>query len=404
MTLAPLREASLESSSSSGLEEELRTVALLLRRRCASHGFVSLLLAGSLAQNEGSLLLTPSGPRLFNDIDLILVTERGVSLDVALEWEREATRLVAPDSAYAGERLSPLGLHVDLAVLPRRRLRRLPCTLFNFDLQSARVLAGEDVLPEMPRFRPTEIPVREALQLLGNRCLSLCESAGPPEACTALWMHYHALKAVIDAGAALMILSGQHRTALRERLPVLGDVLRFHFPSLLARWPRLPGMVEDALTERRQLRADLEGEVAMNRWNEARDVITETLRCSLARVLNLPEQSPWPVLSDGARRWWTSLDALAEGRRLAAALARWASLRAVGWPRRLLAQAAVHAAAPHLLQAIEPGGETAPERRGDLALAGWYVSKLTRGRMPELADGDWRAVRDQVIDCWKKAV
>ena len=129
-------------------------------------------------------------------------------------WAEEATRLIAPDSRYTGGRLSPLGLHVDLAVLPRRRLRRLPCTLFNFDLQSARVLVGKEVLAELPSFRPSDIPAREALLLLGNRCLSLCESAGHPEANTAQWMYYHALKAIIDAGAALMILSGRYRTRI----------------------------------------------------------------------------------------------------------------------------------------------------------------------------------------------
>lgn len=123
------------SAVSGGSEEDLETLALFLRERSASHGFVSLLLAGNLAQGEGSFLVTPTGQRLFNDIDLVLVTERRVPLGVALAWEREATHLVAPDSLYAGDRLSPLGLHVDLAVLPRCRLRSLPCTLFNFDLQ-----------------------------------------------------------------------------------------------------------------------------------------------------------------------------------------------------------------------------------------------------------------------------
>ena len=403
MSLVPLLRADVESPVSNELEKDLQALALFLRRRSASHGFVSLLLAGSLARGEGSLLLTPAGPRLFNDIDLVLVTERRVPPSAALAWEQEATRLVAPESLYAGDRLSPPGLHVDLAVLSLWRLRRLPCTLFNFDLQSARVLAGEDVLLEMPRFRPTEIPAREALVLLGNRCLSLCESAGPPEADTALWMYYHALKAIIDAGAALMILSGRYHTSHWERLPLLEGVLRADFPSLLARWPDLPEMVEDAHFERRRLRADLAWGVAEARWRQARNLIIHALRCSLARVLGLSEWSSWPVLTERTHRWWTSLDALAEGRRLSAAVARWTSLRLAGRPRRLLAQSALHAAAPHLLLAIEPGGESPPECRGDLTLASSYLSKLARRPVPDGYDGDWRVIRDAAIDRWKRA-
>jgi len=386
-----------------GPDEGLRALVPLLRERSAAHGFVSLLLAGSLARDEGSLLLTPAGPQLFNDVDLLLVTERPVPAVVAGAWEREATRLLAPDSPYAGDGLSPLGLHVDLAVLPRARLGRLPCTLFNFDLQSARVLGGENVLPELPSFCASDIPAREALLLLGNRCLSLCESAGPPEAGTALWMYYHALKALIDAGAALLILSGCYCTPQRERFPLLEGVLRADYPSLLARWPHLAEMVEAAVVERRHLRADIGWGEAAARWRQARGVILQTLRCSLARVLRLPERSRWAALSEGMHCWLTSLGALAEGRRLRVAAARWSALRVAGRPRRLLAQAAVQAAAPHLVMAIDPGGDTPDEYHGDLTLAASYLSKLTTGPARDGCDGDWRDLRDAAIDCWKRA-
>ena len=387
-------------SATDGLEE----VAALLSERAAPYGFVCLLLAGSLAQGQGSLLLTPTGPRLFNDIDLVLVTEHRLPPGMALAWEREATRLVAPDSPYDGDQLSPLGPHVDLAVLPRWRLRRLPCTLFNFDLQSARVLAGADLLPEMSRFRPDEIPAREARVRLGNRCHSLCESAGPPEAGTALWMYYHALKAVIDAGAALMILSGRHCTSQRERLSLLEGVVRADYPSLLARWPLFIEMAQGAVAERQQLRLDVSWGEAVARWREARGVILQALRCSLARALGLSERSPWAELSGGMHQWLTSFGALAQGRHALRGAARWTALRLVRRPRWLLAQAAVHAAAPHLLLAIEPGGESPPECRGDLTMAGSYLSRLAGGPLPDGADGDWRAIRDAAVDCWKRAI
>jgi len=401
---AALTKGNVGSPVSTGLEEDLQTLAQFLRQCSAPHGFVSLLLAGSLAQGEGSLLLTPTGPRLFNDIDLVLVTEHRVPPGMTLAWEREATRLVAPDSLYDGDRLSPLGLHVDLAVLPRWRLRRLPCTLFNFDFQSARVLAGADLLPEMPRFRPDEIPAREALVLLGNRCLSLCESAGPPEADTALWMYYHALKAVIDAGAALMILSGRHCTSQRERLSLLEGVVRADYPSLLARWPLFIEMAQGAMAERQQLRPDVSWGEAVARWQEARGVILQALRCSLAQALGLSERSPWAELSGSMHQWLMSFGALAQGRHALWGAARWTAVRLVRRPRWLLAQAAVHAAAPHLLLAIEPGGESPPQCRGDLTMAGSYLSGLAKGPAPDGCDGDWRAIRNAAVDCWKRAV
>jgi hypothetical protein len=391
------------STIAGGPFESVRALAPLVRERSAPYGFVSLLLAGSLARDEGSFLLTPAGPQLFNDVDLVLVTERPVPAAVASAWEREATLLLAPDSPYDGDGLSPLGLHVDLAVLPRSRLGRLPCTLFNFDLLSARVLAGENVLPELPPFRPSDIPAREALLLLGNRCLSLCESAGPPKAGTALWMYYHALKAVIDAGAALLILSGRYRTPQGERLSVLESVLRADYPSLLARWPHLTQMVEAAAAERRRLRADTTWGEAVARWRQAREVILHTMRCSLVRVLGQSERSPWETLSENMQTWWTSFGALAEGRRLHGALARWTALRVARRPRRLLTQAAVHAAAPHLVMAIDPAGETRDGYGGDLTLAASYLSKLNGRPMPDGDSGDWRDLRDAAVDCWKKA-
>ena len=251
------------------------------------------------------------------------------------------------------------------------------------------MLAGKDVLTELPSFRPSDIPAREALLLLGNRCLSLCESAGPPEASTALWMYYHALKAIIDAGAALLILSGRYRTPHRERLSLLEGVVRAQYPSLLARWPLFTEMMQGALAERRQLRPDVGWGEAVARWQEARGVILQALRCALARALGLSERSPWAQLSGSMHRWWTSCGALAKGRHALRGAARWTAVRFLRRPRRLLAQAAVHAAAPHLLQAIEPGGESPPEYRRDLALAGSYLSKLAGGPLPDGADGDW---------------
>ena len=403
MIVAATRELALESSRPFDKEQGLRTLASLLSERSAPYGFVSMLLAGSLARGEESLLMTSAGPQLFNDVDLVLVTDRPVPEVVVSSWGDEATRLLAPGSDYAGDRLSPLGFHVDLGVLPRSRLLGLPCTLFNYDLQSARVLAGEEVLREMPSLRAPAIPTREALLLLGNRCLSLCESAGPPERDTALWMHYHALKAVIDTGAALLILSGRYCTPQRERLPLLKAVLPAHYPSLLARWPHLVEMMGSAGDERRRLRPDIGWDEAVVSWKQARDVILDAMRCSLARVLGLPEHSPWPMLSEGMSRWWTSFGSLAEGRRLPAAAARWAGLRLVGKPRRLLSQAALYPAVPHLLRAIEPGGESGPGHHGDLAIAASCLSKSSGG--PELArrSGDWRAVRDASIDQWKRS-
>jgi hypothetical protein len=216
-------------------------------------------------------------------------------------------------------------------------------------------------------------------------------------------MYYHALKAVIDTGAALLILAGRYCTRQRERLPALDAVLPEHYPSLLARWPCLVDMVESAVEDRRRLRPDIGWGEAVARWKQARDVILSALLCALGRVLGVPEHWPWAALSERMRRWYTSFGALAEGRCLPTSAARWAALRVAGRPRRLLAQAAVHAAAPHLLLAIEPGGESPPECHGDLILAGSYLSRLARGPVPDGADGDWCAVRDATIDCWKRA-
>ena len=401
MTVDAMHGVRLESPPPVERERCIQALAGLLSERSAPYGFVSLLVAGSVGRGEESMLLTPEGPRLFNDIDLVLVTDRFVPKALVSLWAEEATRELAPDSDYAGGRLSPLGFHADLGVLPRSRVRRLPCTLFNYDLQSARVLAGEDVLREMPSFRETDIPMREALLLLGNRCLSLCESAGPPGGDTALWMYYHSLKAVIDTGAALLILSDRYCTSHRERLRVLDAVLYAHYPSLLAQWPHLVQMVESAVDQRRRLRPDIGWEEAVASWKQARDVILRALRCALAQVLGLPEDSPWAALTHGSARWWTSLGSLAAGRRLTAAAARWAALRLAGRPRWLAAQAALHPATPHLLLAIEPGGASPPDRLDDLELAGSYLAKLGGARLPRGANGDWRAVRDAVIDCWK---
>ena len=402
MTVAePVRTPVESPPASDGLGLGLRALTRLLEEHSAPYGFVSLLLAGSLARGEGSRLLTPAGPKPFNDIDLVLVTERPVPAAVVSAWEGEATRLVAPDSSYSGGCLSPLGLHADLAVLPRQRLRRLPRTMFNFDLKSARVLAGDNVLREMPSFRPADIPAREALALLGNRCLSMCESAGEPEAGTALWMYYHSLKAIIDSGAALLMLSGRYRTPHQEQVSRLRDVVRRDYPSLLARWPHLIDMVEAAVVERRRLRPDVKWAEAVVRWKEARGVILQTLRCALARVLGVSEHAPWAELTTGMRRWWTSLDALLEGRRLPVAAAQWGALRTVRRPRRLWAQAAVHVAAPHLLLAIEPRGKSPPEYQHDLALAASYLAEVSGGSPATGRDGDWRPVRDAVVGRWK---
>jgi hypothetical protein len=197
----------------------------------------AIVLTGSFALDEGSVVFSPSGPLFLSDIDLFLVLSSRASHAKAYGRRRELARgceALFPGAVFSG--------HVDAGTFIREELSNLPPRPGVFDLKThGRVLWGDsEVLAEVPAYRENEIGGEEAILLLENRIMSLIGAyrketnrSAPDDA-----FRYEIARVYVDiATAALCIDSsycsgyGMRGRRLRER--AAGSLARLVPSSLL---------------------------------------------------------------------------------------------------------------------------------------------------------------------------
>lgn len=173
--------------------------ATLLLDRVGRDRVLAVVLTGSVARAEASVLRGADGLRLLGDVELLVIlrspghfAEMRRSM-VALS--REATRVLGAGGRAASVEYSP----ADADYL-RRRIRP---SIFAYDLKThGRVLWGPaDLLASIVPFGADEIPREDALELALNRTLELSSGEGGDEPDRA---GYQVVKTVLDlAGSAL---------------------------------------------------------------------------------------------------------------------------------------------------------------------------------------------------------
>jgi hypothetical protein len=159
------------------------------------------------------------------DFDLIVVLDRPGEVRRFL-----CRRLIG---RYLVRSVADLKVPVSVGLIRKSELRRLPFTLFNYEMRNAhRVLLGPDPTPEMPDYDPAVMPLIEATRLLLNRGvllwgdhLLLRSRDLSDQQLRAIALRNR--KVVLALGDALLITSGKYHWSYTQRMRSAGGCLLF---------------------------------------------------------------------------------------------------------------------------------------------------------------------------------
>jgi hypothetical protein len=208
------------------IEADQRRIAAAVDEAVPGEHFVALVLMGGYGRGEGGYVQTDAGPAPYNDYDYFVVIH-GLG--------RKARDSLARRLGGIAHRLErQLGLEVDFALLPLKRLPRAESSLMNAEMRwGHRVVAGDshvlDAMPEMP-FR--QVPPGEITRLLLNRGSLLLmdrqrlRRGGALSATEREVFFKYLFKAVLACGDAWLARAGRYHPSYPvklERLESLGQ-------------------------------------------------------------------------------------------------------------------------------------------------------------------------------------
>jgi hypothetical protein len=210
-----------------------------LLREVSSDALEAIILTGSAARGEASVLSTSTGFRLLGDLEFLVIARAPIDWPALrrrmLDLSRRATRDLGDEGRLASIEYGPAGL-----VYLQRNIRP---SIFAYDLQAhGQVVWGrQDILTEIRTFSVAEIPREDALNLIMNRLIEIALVAAP--ACqdglsTGLDRSYHLAKVALDVIGSALAFVGHYISRYRERVrrfcTLLGarPDLRQAFPDL----------------------------------------------------------------------------------------------------------------------------------------------------------------------------
>ena len=207
-----------------------------VRRRLSPERLVGVVLTGSFARGEGSVLPLGGRLRVLGDIEFFVV------LAHAADYNRLRPEMTGWGT-QAAKALADEGVHVDLEFGPVHvgYLHRARPSIFVYDLRHhGKVLWGPpDLLERMPSMAADDIPREDALRLLLNRTIEQLDAYDRVSTVAAdalLDVAYQRVKIVLDLAGSALAFSGLHRASYAERPASLARLIR-ETPSLARRLP-----------------------------------------------------------------------------------------------------------------------------------------------------------------------
>jgi len=217
------------------IREALDRCVAFLTERLPRSRLVAVVLTGSFARGEGSVLPRNGSLRVLGDFEffVVLPSSDGTERRQFARWGREAAGLLAGAGIRADVEFGPV--EVDFL---RRRARP---SIFVSDLRRhGKVLWGRsDVLAEIPDFEVEHIPPEDALFLLFNRTieqLDAHERVARLSSDALLDVLYQRVKLTLDLAGSVLAFAGVHTALYRRRPAAFARLLR-ETPSLGRRVP-----------------------------------------------------------------------------------------------------------------------------------------------------------------------
>jgi hypothetical protein len=181
----------------------------------------AILLTGSFARGEGSVLRVENKLRMLSDMEFLVVCPLGAGLENA---QQNLNHLAKHLSGWLAAKA--VECEIEFSAVDHNYLRDLRPAIFSYELLAhARTMWGDDkILAAARRFPASEIPRWDAWRMLNNRLLEQLQWAdisprwGIRELQSAF---YHVLKCYLDMATAILIFAGQYRSRYGERAEAL---------------------------------------------------------------------------------------------------------------------------------------------------------------------------------------
>lgn len=204
----------------------------------------AIVLAGSLARGEGSVLLRPSGLRLLGDAEFLVVLRSPFDWDAArremVKLSQHASRDIGEDGCLAVIEYQPAGL-----MYFRRNVQP---SIFAYDLlHHGKVIWGRsDILSEMRSFGAEAIPQEDAVELIMNRIVEmlLFEAPSVSNGQDREALAYHLVKIILDLAGSAQAFLGRHVALYQQRQEAFMSLLD-SLPDLRAALPNPGGFQEE---------------------------------------------------------------------------------------------------------------------------------------------------------------
>jgi hypothetical protein len=196
-----------------------------------------VILTGSFARGEGSILVAGGRRRVLGDMEFLVVFARGADrARLQAELNDCALRLSA-DLARSGS-----DCELEFRAVTREYFSTIRPQVFGYELMAhGRPVAGPgDALRAIPRFTAGDIPRWDAWRLLHNRIIEQLALSEPPqdgEYEEAVGLLYRLVKFQLDLGTAALLFSGRYAASYAARA------------GSLAQWAGDPGAAPGFLPE-----------------------------------------------------------------------------------------------------------------------------------------------------------
>lgn len=195
----------------------------------------SVVLTGSLARDEATIIEEPGGRRLLGDAEFLLIFQEATELPAEHDIHELSHRIEESLLAH-----SHLSAHITLSAGKARYLTTLHPHIFAFELRECGRVAWGDplILSLIPSFHPSEIPLEDAWRLLSNRIVEQLDLVAEPAAGSlgeSREARYRTLKLYLDMATSFLLFTGAYAPTYRQRAENLSQLARQDRSA--ERWP-----------------------------------------------------------------------------------------------------------------------------------------------------------------------
>lgn len=219
----PTANVSLEPASQHAKDMLLRSdivprICQVVKEHCsAAFGarLTSLILTGSTARSESTILAAGSTWKILGDAEFLILVRQESAAD---------EELAASVSTKSAKELFKHGINVsvDVAVVTASYLQNLPPYIFSYELRTCgKIISGDSrVLSLIPKFSAMQVSREDAWRLLCNRMIEHLAfiddlETSPSELTPRL--EYATVKLYLDMATSYLVFSGNYAPTYRER-------------------------------------------------------------------------------------------------------------------------------------------------------------------------------------------